>query len=56
MSAIVKPMRKYVVGLRNIFSGSTKKAKRRQLLATTVIKKAMTMKMDEPDATGKEVA
>ena len=55
-SAIAKPMRKYVVGLRNIFSGSTKKAKRRQLLATTVIKETMTIKIDEPKATEKKAA
>ena len=48
---MAKPMRKYVVGLRKILSGSTRKVTRSKLLARTVMSETMKIKMDEPKAT-----
>ncbi len=47
MSTMAKPMRKYVVGLRKIFSGSTQKARRRRLLAKMVTNMDTNMKIAE---------
>lgn len=47
---MVKPMRKYVVGLRKIFNGSMQNASRRRLLAKMGINETTDMKKAEAKA------
>ena len=48
-SMMAKPIRKLVVGLRKILSGSTRKVTRSKLLATIFMGETMMKKMDEPE-------